>query len=157
VEKTDETSLKERGSMVKKQTVLERVKPEQVGVDSRGILHFLHLVEDKAINLHSFMLLRHGKVAVDAFYRPYNKNMLHPVYSVSKSLTSAAVGIAIGEGLLSLEDRVIDFFPEKAEEPVHPFCLHGQHAHSSRRPPDDSGCLVGSALPGLEGRGMGSG
>ncbi len=103
------------------QAALERVRPEQAGVASQGILDFLDLVEDKQINMHSFMLLRHGRVAAEAYYRPFDGSMLQPVYSVSKSVTSAAVGMAVGEGRLSLEDRVIDFFPDKLSEPVHPY------------------------------------
>lgn len=106
---------------MEKNNILERVTPEQVGIYSKGVLSFLDSVQDKKINLHSFMLLRHGKVAVEGYYKPFGEKMLHNIYSVSKSFTSAAIGIAIGEGLLSLEDKVVDFFPEKLTGEVHKY------------------------------------
>lgn len=106
---------------MEKNNILERVAPEQVGVCSRAVINFLDSIKDKKINLHSFMLLRHGKVAAEGHYKPFDKKMLHNIYSVSKSFTSAAIGIAIGEGLLSLEDKVVDFFPEKLNGEVHKY------------------------------------
>jgi len=101
------------------QAALERVEPEQADVDSQGIVDFLRLVEDKQINMHSFMLLRRGLVAAEGYCRPFGASTMHPIFSVSKSVTSAAIGIAIGEGRLSLEDRVVDFFPDKLTGPSH--------------------------------------
>jgi len=108
---------------VKKQNenMLERVRPEQVGVLSQGILDFLKTVKEKNINMHCFMLLRHGKVAAEGYFRPFDGKHVHNIYSVSKSVTSAAIGIAAGDGLLTLEDRVIDYFPEKLAPNVHEY------------------------------------
>src|SRR4051794_41053324 len=100
---------------------LERVKPEDVGISSKGIIDFLDMVIDKQINLHSFMVLRQGKVAAEGYFKPFDDKLRHNIFSVSKSVTSAAVGIAIGEGLLSLEDHVVNFFPEKLDGEPHPF------------------------------------
>lgn len=100
---------------------LERVLPEQVGIESKGIIDFMDSVNTKQIQLHSFALLRFGKVAAEGFYKPHHKDQLHQIFSVSKSVTSAAIGIAIGEGLLTLEDQVIDYFPEKLKGEVHPY------------------------------------
>lgn len=100
---------------------LERMAPEALGVAPQGILDFLEEAEDRAIPLHGFMLLRHGKVAAEGCFRPFGMEDLHPVFSVSKSITSAAVGIAAGEGLLRLEDRIADYFPEKLEGELHPY------------------------------------
>lgn len=106
---------------MKNNKILQRVVPEEVGISSKSIIGFLNAVKDKQINMHSFMLLRHGKVAAEGFYRPFDDKLLHNIFSVSKSITSSAIGIAIEEGLLSLEDRVIDFFPEKLEGNVHKY------------------------------------
>lgn len=104
-----------------KKHILKRVRPEQVGISSKGIIDFLDTVYDKQINIHSFMLLRYGKVAAEGYFKPFHAELRHNIYSVSKSITSAAVGIAIGEGLLSLEDKVTDFFPEKLSQCVHKY------------------------------------
>lgn len=100
---------------------LQTALPEQVGIPSQAISHFIESAADKQINLHSFMLLRHGKAAAEGYFRPFSVSLLHPIFSVSKSVTSAAIGIAIGEGLLSLDDKVVDFFPEKLDGNVHPY------------------------------------
>ena len=102
-------------------TALARVRPEEVGIPPSAILRFMEDMTERNMNLHSFMLLRHGKVAAEGYYYPFRKNARHPIFSVSKSLTSAAIGIAIGEGLISLEDKVIAFFPDKQPEAVHPY------------------------------------
>lgn len=100
---------------------LVRVKPEEVGIASKGILDFIDLVQEKQIMLHSFVLLRHGKVAAEGTYAPYESSRLHPIFSVSKSFTSAAVGIAIAEGRFGLHDRVVDLLPAKATGEIHPY------------------------------------
>jgi CubicO group peptidase (beta-lactamase class C family) len=103
------------------QPELERVIPELVGISSNAIQRFLDSIQEKSINLHSFMLLRHGKVAAEGQYRPFGGSLLHPIFSISKTVTSAAIGIAIGEGLLTLEDRIVDFFPDKLDGELHPY------------------------------------
>lgn len=100
---------------------LERIRPEAAGVSSEGVWAFINQAEERGIPLHSFMLLRGGQVVSEAYYSPVGAEDRHPIFSVSKSVTSAAVGIALGEGLLQLTDRVADFFPEKVEGVLHPY------------------------------------
>ena len=64
--------------------------------------------------MHSFMLLRHGHVVAEGWWSPYDAEAPHSLYSLSKSFTSTAVGLAIAEGKLSLDDEVLKFFPEDA-------------------------------------------
>lgn len=85
--------------------------PEQVGVDSAGIKELLDDFRNSNIELHSLMILRHGKVAHECYAAPYGRDIPHTLYSVSKSVTSVAIGFAISEGLISLDSKVIDFFP----------------------------------------------
>jgi CubicO group peptidase (beta-lactamase class C family) len=61
-----------------------------------------------------FMLLRGGKVVAEGWWYPYNPDSPHRLYSLSKSFTSIAVGLAVEEGLMSLDDLVLDHFPEEA-------------------------------------------
>ena len=90
-------------------TSLARVRPEEVGIPPSAILRFMEDMTERNMNLHSFMLLRHGKVAAEGHYFPFRKDVRHPIFSVSKSLTSAAIGIAIGEGLISWRTRSLHF------------------------------------------------
>ncbi|WP_429308869.1 serine hydrolase domain-containing protein [Paenibacillus mucilaginosus] len=99
----------------------ERISAGQAGISSGAVLDFVEKAEELGIPLHSFMLVRSGRIAAEGYYSPFQANDLHPIFSVSKSVTSAAIGIAMGEGLLKLTDRVVDFFPEKLEREVHTY------------------------------------
>src|SRR4030095_12237365 len=68
--------------------------------------------------MNSFMLVRHGYVVAEGWWGPYDAATPHVLYSLSKSFTSTAVGLAIAEGKLSLDDEVIKFFP--GEAPTEP-------------------------------------
>ena len=74
---------------------------------------YLQAVEDSSENLHSIMVLQHGKVLEEKFFVPDTAHILN---SVSKTFTSTAVGFAISEGLLNLEDKIVDIFPESVPE-----------------------------------------
>lgn len=100
---------------------LVRVSPESVGISSKAILAFLRDVEaervampERHLELHSLMVLRHGKVAAEAWWAPYRADDVHLLYSLSKSFTSTAIGMLVQEGRLSVEDHVLSFFPEDA-------------------------------------------
>ena len=74
---------------------------------------YLQAVADSAEDLHSIMVLQHGKVLEEKFFVPDTAHILN---SVSKTFTSTAVGFAISEGLLSLDDKIVDIFPESVPE-----------------------------------------
>jgi CubicO group peptidase (beta-lactamase class C family) len=61
--------------------------------------------------VHSLMVVRHGQVVAEGWWDPYGPDRPHLLYSLTKSFTSTAVGLAVGEGLLSLDDPVVKFFP----------------------------------------------
>jgi CubicO group peptidase (beta-lactamase class C family) len=85
--------------------------PEAEGVSSAGILRFLDAVDKGKNELHSFVILRHGKIISEGWWNPYGKELKHVMYSVSKSFTSTGVGLAIAENKIKLTDRIITFFP----------------------------------------------
>jgi CubicO group peptidase (beta-lactamase class C family) len=62
------------------------------------------------------MIVRHGHVVAEGWWAPYDRDTPHILYSLSKSFTSTAVGLAVSEGKLSLDDQVLKFFPEDAPE-----------------------------------------
>ncbi|UCD52044.1 MAG: serine hydrolase, partial [Phycisphaerales bacterium] len=93
---------------------LPRSTPEAQGVSSSAVLEFIDAADRDIDALHSFMLLRHGHVIAEGWWAPYNAASPHMLYSLSKSFTSTAVGLAIAEGKLSLDDQVLKFFPDKA-------------------------------------------
>ena len=93
---------------------LGRSTPEAQGVSSAAILAFIDDIEASNLELHSLMLLRHGQVVTEGWWRPYGAENPHMLFSITKSFTSSAVGFAVAEGKLSIDDAVISFFPEDA-------------------------------------------
>ena len=68
---------------------------------------FLDEAEESIHHLHSVMLVRHGHVVAEGWWTPYAPAIPHMLYSLSKSFTSPAVGLAVAEGLLSVDDPVL--------------------------------------------------
>ncbi len=93
---------------------LPRSTPEEQGVSSSRLLAFVEAADTQIDAMHSFMLVRHGHVVAEGWWTPYDSETPHVLYSLSKSFTSTAVGLAISEGKLSLDDPVLHFFPGEA-------------------------------------------
>ena len=85
--------------------------PESAGVSSGAVLDFIASLE-KFESVHSFMLIRNDIEIASGWWAPYRAETPHLLYSLSKSFISCAVGIAAGEGRLTLDTRLIDIFPE---------------------------------------------
>jgi CubicO group peptidase (beta-lactamase class C family) len=99
-------------------SALPRSTPEAEGIDSAGILSMVETLENKIDAVHSFVLVRHGKVVAEGWRYPYVAGDIQITYSVTKSFTSTAIGFAQQEGLLSVHDKVLSFFPDLA--PTNP-------------------------------------
>ncbi len=93
---------------------LPRSTPESQGISSAAILAFVNEAEQKLDALHSFMIVRHGSVVAEGWWDPYGAAEPHMLFSLSKSFTSTAVGLAIADGKLTLDDPVLKLFPEDA-------------------------------------------
>jgi CubicO group peptidase (beta-lactamase class C family) len=93
---------------------LPRSDPEAQGISSSAILAFVEAANQNIQSLHSFMLVRHGHVVAEGWWAPFDAEARHSLFSLSKSFTSTAIGIAIAEGKLSVDDEVLKFFPEDA-------------------------------------------
>lgn len=99
---------------------LPRATPESQGISSTDILKFVNAMEDSKHEFHSFMVVRHGKVISEGWWNPYRADLRHTMYSVSKSFAATAVGFAVAEKKLTVEDKVVSFFPEDLPSPVSP-------------------------------------
>jgi CubicO group peptidase (beta-lactamase class C family) len=100
---------------------LPRSIPEAEGVSSQGILDFLNAAARSRHEFHSFMFLCHGKVIAEGWWNPYTPELKQTMYSLSKSFTSTAIGFAVSEKRLSVNDKVISFFPKDLPDSVSPF------------------------------------
>ena len=89
----DESSLK-----------LPRSAPEEQGISSSALLGFVQEAEQKIDALHSLILVRHGHVVAEGWWSPYAADEPHSLYSLSKSFTSTAVGLAAGRARSGARD-----------------------------------------------------
>jgi CubicO group peptidase (beta-lactamase class C family) len=97
---------------------LPRSSPEAQGISSAAVLEFIEAAARELDSLHSFMLVRHGHVVAECWWAPYAAESPHMLFSLSKSFTSTAVGLAVADGKLSVDDPILKFFPDEA--PVEP-------------------------------------
>ena len=95
--------------------------PETVGMSSDDILAFIDELEENGLNMHSVMVIRHGKIAAEGYWKPFHRDFRHRMYSISKSFVAGAIGLLLDEGRISLSDRVCKYFPEYPEENLHPY------------------------------------
>jgi CubicO group peptidase (beta-lactamase class C family) len=95
---------------------LPRSSPEAQGVSSEALRAFVEAADRQVNTMHSFMLVRHGRVVAEGWWKPETADKPHVLWSLSKSFTSTAVGLAIEDGKLHLEDEVLKFFPDLAPE-----------------------------------------
>ena len=100
--------------------ILPRSTPESEGVYSKNIIDFLEAAGKSKHEFHSIMILRHGKVITEGWWKPYGRDLKHTMYSVSKSFTSTAVGFAVSEKRISVNDKVVSFFPDQLPETISP-------------------------------------
>ena len=93
--------------------------PGSVGVSKKALAALMREVIESGHDLHSIMVVRHGQVAFEDYRAPYGPAFSHMLYSVSKAITSIAVGYAVDEGKFSLEDKVADLLPELRDYDAH--------------------------------------
>jgi CubicO group peptidase (beta-lactamase class C family) len=88
--------------------------PEEQGMDSELLDEMLAYIREHRVRIDSVTIVRHGYLVLDAYYRDYEKNSKHDLYSCTKSVTSALVGIAMDQGYIqSIDQPVLSFFPER--------------------------------------------
>lgn len=89
--------------------------PEQQGLDSELLAQMLEQIQSKPINLHSMIIVRHGYIVAETYFPPFEATTTGEIYSITKSIVSALVGIAIEQGSIDgVNHRVMDYFPEVA-------------------------------------------
>jgi CubicO group peptidase (beta-lactamase class C family) len=88
--------------------------PENYGFDSKILSELVKEVKDKNLNVNSILIQKNNTTVLDAHFYPQKAEYLHDVASVTKSITSLLVGIAIDKDYIkNVDQKVFDFFPEK--------------------------------------------
>jgi len=88
--------------------------PEEQGIDSDKLAELLLAIREKNIQVHSLLVIRNGYVVADATFYPYDGQTVHNVASVTKSLMTTLIGIAIDQRKLDLDDKMVSFFPDRS-------------------------------------------
>ncbi|MBQ1377516.1 MAG: serine hydrolase [Lachnospiraceae bacterium] len=98
----------------------ERTTPESAGISSEGILKFLDALEYGGFTqMHGLMIMRHDKIVAEGWWDPFAPGLHHMCNSLTKTYMGTAIGVAYTEGLLDLDDKLYDIFPEyKPENPT---------------------------------------
>ena len=98
---------------------LPRTSPEAVGMRSSQVIAFFDsLLSMPQTEIHSVIVMRKGNVVGELYPVPFRPEYKHTQFSCSKTFVAAAVGIAIGEKKLRLDDRLVTFFPDKLPKVV---------------------------------------
>jgi CubicO group peptidase (beta-lactamase class C family) len=87
---------------------------EQQGIDSDQLAKGILSIQDKHLAIDSLMIVRNGYVVLDAYFSPYDGSFPHDLASVTKSVMTTLIGIAIDQGKLQLDQKVVSFFPDRA-------------------------------------------
>lgn len=101
------------------ETGLPRSDPGSQGVAVAGLLDLVDAL-DRHEGLHGLVVVRHGRVIAEGWWKPYDAATPHALYSLSKSFTATAVGLAVADGRLAVADRVVSFFPDQAPGEMSP-------------------------------------
>jgi len=101
----------------------KKAQPEETGIPSTCIMRFITRLQNRQIPMHSLLIMRHDKLIFEGYYAPCTADSLHRMFSISKSFTSIAIGLLVDEGKITLDDPIIQYFPEKLPKPqnVHPW------------------------------------
>lgn len=92
--------------------------PESQGLDSAALASAINQIREKQLGVHSLLVIRHGYVVADTSFYPYDGSAPHDLASVTKTITSTLTGVAVGNGLLKLDQPLLSFFPSEA--PANP-------------------------------------
>lgn len=87
--------------------------PEAVGFDSLKLAQGLQATKQSNINIHSLMMVRNGEVFLDAYFYPYDGSTYHDMASVTKSVMTTLIGIAVDQGKIDLDEPMLSFFPDR--------------------------------------------
>lgn len=100
--------------------ILQFSRPETVGVNPEHVIRYVEQMNRQGKMCHSFLMVRHGKVFAEGYWKPFHADWLHRQYSVSKSFVSLAIGLLADDGKIRLTDKIADYFPDLLPDPVHP-------------------------------------
>lgn len=103
------------------QDTIDTAAPIEAGIPADSIHRFLDRLDAHQLNMHSILLMRHNRLVAEGYYAPCRADSLHRMFSICKTMNALAIGLLQSEGKLKLSDPIITYFPDKVQEPVHPW------------------------------------
>ncbi len=82
------------------------------GINPKAVYEFIKRCEDEKLGVNSFMLIKDGVVVSEGYHNPYTNSTKHVMFSLSKTITAIALGYAVDEGKIGLEDSICKYFGE---------------------------------------------
>lgn len=95
--------------------MFEKISPEKAGISSKNVYKFIKVLERKGISMHSVLMMRGNDIFAEYYWKPFDKDFCHRMYSQTKSYVGVAIGLLEQEGKLKLDDKIADYFPEKID------------------------------------------
>ena len=99
--------------MNKEKKPMLRSTPEREGIPSAAIERYVRAIADAKLAMHSIMVVRNRKIVFESYFKPFNEDFRHRLYSCSKSIVSMTIGYLADKGLIDLDDRCIKYFDRK--------------------------------------------
>lgn len=105
--------------MEKKRLWMEHTDPSETV--KQAAEDFLDRLEELEVPVHSMLLVHKNQLEAEIYYEPFHRERLHRMFSVTKNLVSLGIGILAEDKKISLDDPIIDYFPELVPENPHPY------------------------------------
>ena len=90
-----------------------KTTPESVGINPSKIKEYIEVLEKTGLSTHNIIIARGNNIAFETYWKPFHKDFLHRMYSVTKSFVALAVGFLEQDGLINLDTPISEFFPEE--------------------------------------------
>lgn len=94
---------------------MTRIKPEEAGISSRQIKTFIDSLDKAQLSTHDIIMMKGNDIFFEKYWKPFDESFLHRMYSVTKSFVAIAIGFAEQDGLLALDDKIVDYFPDETK------------------------------------------
>lgn len=97
-----------------KNNMFKNVTPESVGVDSKNLYKLIKRLNN--LHMHSILIAKGNDIFCKCYWKPFDKDFNHRMYSVTKSFVSVAIGLCMEDGLIDLDKPITYYFPEKSKK-----------------------------------------
>ena len=97
---------------------MKAVRPEDEGLSSLTIRKAIRRLTEEGVPMHSLLIAKNGKLVSETYWKPWDREKLHRLYSITKSFVSLGIGCLVKDGLVSLSDCIAPYFPEYLPFPV---------------------------------------